>query len=92
MLQGKLEKEPSKADMKKKIEAYKTMYQIMVKTNAEFMASLTRILKEKENQLKQLKEKADKEEATEQENATLLFLGGYVQCLKDILYAKKQEK
>lgn len=89
MLQGKMEKEPSKADMKKKIEAYKTMYQIMVKTNAEFMASLTKILTEKENQLEQLKEKADKEEATEQENATLLFLGGYTQCLKDILYARK---
>ena len=89
MLQDKLEKEPSKADMKKKVQAYKTMYQVMVSTNAEFMASLNRILKEKEEQLTQLKEKADKEEATEQENATLLFLGGYVQCLKDILYAKK---
>lgn len=89
MLQGRMEKEPSKADMKKKVEAYRTMYQIMVKTNAEFMASLTKILTEKENQLEQLKEKADKEEATEQENATLLFLGGYIQCLKDILYARK---
>lgn len=89
MLQGKLEKEPSKADMKKKIEAYKTMYSVMVSTNAEFMASLNRILNEKEQQHEQLKEKSDKEEATEQENATLLFLGGYIQCLKDILYAKK---
>ena len=89
MLQDKLEKEPSKADMKKKVQAYKTMYQVLVSTNAEFMTSLNRILKEKEEQLAQLKEKADKEEATEQENATLLFLGGYTQCLKDILYAKK---
>ena len=89
MLQDKLEKEPSKADMKKKVEAYKTMYQVLVSANAEFMTSLNRILKEKEEQLAQLKEKADKEEATEQENATLLFLGGYTQCLKDILYAKK---
>ena len=89
MLQGKLEKEPSKADMKKKIEAYKTMYSVMVSTNAEFMSSLNRILNEKEQQHEQLKEKSDKGEATEQENATLLFLGGYIQCLKDILYAKK---
>ena len=82
-------KQVSKADLIKKTEAYKTMYQVLVSTNAEFMTSLNRILKEKEEQLTQLKEKADKEEATEQENATLLFLGGYVQCLKDILYAKK---
>ena len=83
------QKEISKAEMRKKVEAYKTMYQVMVSTNAEFMASLNRILKEKEQQHEQLKEKSDKEEATEQENATLLFLGGYIQCLKDILYAKK---
>lgn len=83
------QKEISKADMKKKIEAYRTMYSVMVSTNAEFMASLNRILNEKEQQHEQLKEKSDKGEATEQENATLLFLGGYIQCLKDILYAKK---
>lgn len=83
------QKEISKAEMRKKIEAYRTMYQVMVSTNAEFMASLNRILKEKEEQLNQLQEKSNNNEATEQENATLLFLGGYVQCLKDILYAKK---
>lgn len=83
------QKEISKAEMRKKVEAYRTMYQIMVSTNAEFMASLNRILKEKEEQLNQLQEKSNNNEATEQENATLLFLGGYVQCLKDILYAKK---
>ena len=83
------QKEISKAEMRKKVEAYRTMYQIMVSTNAEFMASLNRILKEKEEQLNQLQEKSNNNEATEQENATLLFLGGYIQCLKDILYAKK---
>lgn len=92
MLQGRMEKEPSKADMKKKVEAYRTMYQVLVKTNAEFMTSLNNILIKKEEELKQLEEKSNKNEATEQENATLLFLGGYIQCLKDILYAKKQEK
>ena len=85
------QKEISKADMKKKVEAYKTINAVLVKTNAEFIASLTKILNEKTEQLKQLEEKLNTGEATEQENATLLFLGGYTQCLKDILYAKSAQ-
>lgn len=85
------QKEISKAEMRKKVEAYKTINQVLVSANSEFMLSLNKILQEKEEQLAQLKEKATKNEATEQENATLLFLGGYTQCLKDILYAKKQK-
>jgi uncharacterized membrane protein YdfJ with MMPL/SSD domain len=89
MVQIKQEKEISKADMKKKVEAYKTINAVLVQTNANFMNSLTAMLTEKQAQLSQLEEKAKNETATEEENATLLFLGGYVQCLKDILYAKK---
>ena len=89
MLQSRLEKEPSKADMKKKVEAWKTINSVLVSANAQFMNSLSNILKEKENQLSQMEEKLKQENATEQENAEYLFLGGYVQCLKDILSAKK---
>ena len=50
------------------------------------------MLTEKEVQLSQLEEKLKGEDATEQDNAEYLFLGGYVQCLKDILYAKKAKE
>lgn len=83
------QKEPSKAYMKKKVEAYKTMYQVMVSTNAEFINALKRILIEKETQHKQLEEKLKTNEATEQENAEYIFLGGYIKCLEDILNGKK---
>ena len=89
MLQSNQEKEISKADMKKKVEAYKTLNQVLVKANSEFMNSLASMLTEKEVQLKQLEEKLKGEEGTPDDNAQYLFTGGYVQCLKDILYAKK---
>lgn len=89
---SRFEKEISKADMKKKVEAWKTINSVLVSANAEFMVSLNKILTEKEAQHKQLEEKLQTENATEKDNAEYLFLGGYVQCLKDILYAKKQEK
>lgn len=86
------QKEISKAEMRKKVEAYKTMYQVMVKTNAEFMVSLTRILNEKTEQLKQLEEKLGLDNASEKDNAEYLFIGGYIQCLKDILYARNSQE
>lgn len=89
---SRFEKEISKADMKKKVEAWRTINSVLVSANAEFMTSLNKILIEKEEQHKQLEEKLKTENATEDDNAEYLFLGGYIQCLKDILYAKKQEK
>lgn len=84
------EKEISKADLIKKTEAYKTLNSVLVSANAEFMLSLNNILAKKEEEFKQLEEKLKKEEnATEDDNAKYLFLGGYVQCLKDILSAKR---
>ena len=91
MLQSHKPKEISKADMEKKVEAWKVINQTLVKANAEFMNSLASLLTEKEVQLIQLKEKLQKdaENATEEDNIQLIYLGGYVQCLKDILNAKK---
>ena len=89
MLQSKQEKKISKADMEKKVEAYKTMYSVLVSSNAEYMSKLYNILAEKEAGLKQLEEQLKEESATEETNAQYLYQGGYVQCLKDILNAKK---
>lgn len=89
MLQSKKPKEISKADMEKKVEAWKTINGVLVKANSEFMQSLSNILTEKEVQLAQLEEKLKTNEAEEKDNAEYLFTGGYVQCLRDILYAKK---
>ena len=86
----KREKEISKADMQKKVEAWKTINSVLVSANAQYMKSLSNMLVEKEVQLKQLEEKLQSEKATEDDNAEYLYTGGYVQCLKDILNAKKE--
>ena len=86
-----LTKEPSKADMAKKVEAFKTLNSVLVKANSEFMSKLGSMLSEKTVQHEQLKEKLEKGEGTEEENATYIFLGGYIQCLKDILGVRPKE-
>ena len=86
------EKEISKADMRKKVEAWKTINSVLVSTNAQFMNSLASMLTEKEVQRTQLEEKLKSGSATEDDNAEYLFLGGYTQCLKDILSAKKKSE
>lgn len=91
MLGSNSEKEISKADMKKKVEAYKTINSVLVQANSNFMSALTNMLTEKEVQHSQLKEKIEGGNATEEENALYIFTGGYIQCLKDILYAKRAE-
>ena len=90
MLESNKEKEISKADMRKKVDAWKVINQTLVKANAEFMNSLSNMLTEKEVQKTQLEEKLKSGNATEDENAEYLYLGGYTQCLKDIFNAKKQ--
>ena len=89
MLESNKSKEISKADMKKKLEAWKTINSVLVSANAQYMKSLTNLLIEKEVVLKQLEEKLNSGEAKDEDNAEYLFQGGYVQCLKDILNAKK---
>ena len=83
------QKEISKADMEKKVNAWKTINSVLVSANAEFMNSLASMLNEKEIQASQLEEKLKKGNGTEQDNAEYLFQKGYTQCLKDILNAKK---
>lgn len=89
MLKGHAQKELSKADIQKKAEAWKVLNSVLVKTNAEFMNTLSSMLVEKQVQLSQLEEKLKDEKGSEKDNAEYLFTGGYVQCLKDILNAKK---
>ena len=89
MLQSHKSKSISKADMEKKVEAWKTINSVLVQSNAQYVSSLASMLTEKEVQHKQLEEKLQSGSATEDDNAEYLFLGGYVQCLKDILNAKK---
>ena len=60
-----LTKEPSKADMVKKVEAWKTINSVLVKANSEFMDKLGAMLTEKTVQHEQLKEKLEKSEEEE---------------------------
>ena len=66
MLQDHLTKEPSKSDMAKKVEAFKTLNSVLVKANSEFMDKLGSMLTEKTVQHDQLKEKLEKGEGTEE--------------------------
>lgn len=92
MVNLRKEKEISKADMKKKVEAWKEINKVLVSANASYMQSLQNMLLEKKVQLSQLEEKLKGEDGTEQDNAEYLFTGGYVQCLEDILNAKKAKE
>lgn len=89
MLNSKKEKQPTKAEMQQKVQAFKDLNSILIKTNKEFMNSLKIMLEEKISQQKVLEDKLKNNEGTEQDNAEYLFLGGYVQCLKDVLSGKK---
>lgn len=91
MLGSKQQKQISKADMEKKVEAYRTLNSVLVSANADYMKNLHKLLDTKENEVRELQAKIESGIGTDEDNATLLFLGGYVECLKDILYAKKKE-
>lgn len=82
-------KKPSKADLEKKIEAWKTLNSVLVQTNNEFMKKLLDILNEKEKEVETLRSKIESGDGTEEDSANLLFLGGYVQALKDISGTRK---
>ena len=84
------QKEMTKAEAIKKMEAFKVLNSVLVQGNAEFINSLRNILLKKEEDLSKLEEKLKKEEGTEQDNAEYLFQKGYAQCLKDILSSKKE--
>jgi len=89
---GQKTKEPTKAEMQKKVEAWHTINKVLVETNAKFMNTLASTLTEKQVQHDQLREKLTKNEGSEEDNANFIFLGGYIQCLKDILGIKNQSE
>ena len=88
MLNSKQQKQDTRAEAQKKVEAWKTINSVLVQQNAQFMNSLRKLLAEKEAGLETLKIKLSESEGTEEENASLIFQAGYVQALKDILGIK----
>jgi len=91
MLQSNLEKQPTKAEAVKKAEAWKTLNEVLVKTNSEFMSKLNSLLLEKQIQQEELKAKLESGNGTDEDNAHFLFLSGYVDCLRDILNVKGRQ-
>ena len=89
MLQSNLQKQPTKADMTKKVEAWRTLNSVLVKANSEFMQKLHGLLEEKRALHKQLQEKLEDQTGTEEDNAEFLFISGYIKCLEDLLSARK---
>lgn len=85
MLNSRAQKQDTKAEAQKKVEAWKTINSVLVQENAKFMTALKSLLAQKEVEIDNLKAKLDKGEGTEEENANLLFNAGYVQALRDIL-------
>ena len=91
MFQSNKPKQISKADMEKKVQAWKTINTVLVQANSTFMQGLSNLLAEKEIKKAELEKALQKGNATEDQNAEYIFTGGYIQCLKDILNAKKTE-
>lgn len=91
MFQSNKPKQISKADMEKKVQAWKTINSVLVQANSTFMQGLSNLLAEKEIKKAELEKALQEGNATEDQNAEYLFTGGYIQCLKDILNAKKTE-
>ena len=85
MLNSRAQKQDTKAEAQKKVEAWKTINSVLVQENAKFMTALKSLLAQKEAEIDNLKAKLDEGEGTEEENANLLFNAGYVQALRDIL-------
>ena len=79
------QKKPSKADLEKKVEAWKTLNKVLVETHEDFMQKLVKIMKEKESEHASLRESLEKGNGTEEDNAKFLYIGGYIQAFKDIL-------
>ena len=91
-LQDRQEKQLTKKEAAiKQSEAWKTLNSVLVKANGEFMAKLRSMLTEKQVQHSQIQEKLEKGTGTEDDNAEYLYLGGYIQCLKDILSVRPKE-
>ena len=84
------QKQPTKNEMAKKVEAFKTLNSVLVKANADFMANLRNLLGEKQATMESLKAKLEGDEGTPEDNAEYLFLGGYVKALEDITGMKKK--
>ena len=55
------------------------------------MQGLSNLLAEKEIKKAELEKALQGGNATEDQNAEYIFTGGYIQCLKDILNAKKTQ-
>lgn len=91
MLQSKQDKQPTKAEMQDKVEAWKTINSVLVKANAEFMGKLNLMLIEKQKKQVELEAKLKENKGSADDNAEYLFLGGYIQCLKDILGERKTQ-
>ena len=91
MFQSNKPKQISKADMEKKVQAWKTINTVLVQANSTFMQGLSNLLAEKEIEKTELEKALQEGNATEDQNAEYIFTGGYIQCLKDILNAKKTE-
>ena len=92
MLKDRLEKQPTKNEMAGKVEAFKILNSILVKANAEFMTTLRKTLNEKVAARQALETNLQANEASEDESAEYIYLGGYTQALKDILSAKKTQE
>ena len=85
-------KQLTKAEIQKQNEAWKTLNSVLVRSNAEFMNILRNKLAEKTAYHEQLKKTLESPDADEKSGAEYLFIGGYIQCLEDILHAKRKEE
>lgn len=88
MLGSNKEKDLTKAEMEKKVQAWRTINEVLVQANSKFMDSLKVLLVNKRVEHEELKVKLESGNGTEDDNAEYLFLGGYIKCLEDVTAGK----
>ena len=74
------------------VEAQLVTEEVLKSVSEEVTPQGARALVEKKEQHALLQEKLEKSEGTEDDNAEYIFIGGYIQCLEDILHAKRKEE
>lgn len=88
MLGSNKEKDLTKAEMERKVEAWKTISATLSQANSKFMDNLKILLMNKRIKHEELKVKLETGNGTEDDNAEYLFLGGYIKCLEDVTAGK----
>ena len=91
MLTSKLDKAPTKSELEKKVEAWKTVNSVLVEANSKFMQGLKNLLDKEVAKQEELQKVLEGGNCSEDDNFEYVFTCGRVDMLKEILGQHKFE-